>query len=326
VTDPPTTSESQVPGGPHQRHKWLLLIHQLPPTPAYLRVRVRRRLRQLGAQLLKNSVYILPNSGETAEDLHWLRREILDGGGEATVTLADLVEGASDGALEDQFRTASDAEYTEFVASVLAVKGTLRERDAQRRRAQLSELTARDFFGASGRAAAEEALAGRLPARRTASAPSTLASLPKPSGATWVTRQDVHVDRLASAWLITRFIDPTARFKFVAATGYRPLPGELRFDMFDGEFTHGSDRCTFQTLVIRFELGDPALAAMGDVVHDIDYKVETPARPETDGIRALVQGLALAHAEDHARVVAARPVFDGLHAFFARSGEGGVRS
>ena len=316
MTGPPATPEADVPGWPH---KWLLLIHELPPTPAYLRVRVRRRLKQLGAQLLKNSVYVLPNSSETAEDLHWLRREILDGGGEATVTLADFVEGASDKELEDKFRKASEVEYAGFARAVLAARGPLQERDARRLRAQLDDLAARDFFAAGGRIEAERALAGRFPARQPAAIPADPGSVPKPAGATWVTREDIHVDRMASAWLIRRFIDPAARFKFVAAVGYTPLPGELRFDMFDGEYTHGVDRCTFQTLVLRFGLAHPALEAMGDVIPDIDYKVEQSARQETEGIRGLVRGICLARENDHDRVEAARPIFDGLHAYFAHS-------
>jgi hypothetical protein len=314
MTDPAATAAAGAP----RRHKWLLLIHQLPPTPAYLRVRVRRRLKHLGAQLLKNSVYVLPNSAESAEDFHWLRREILDGGGDATVTLADLVEGASDAELEEQFRKASDAEYDEFARHVLTTKGPLRERDVDRLRTHLEALTARDFFASRGRAAAERALIERLPAQREAAAPPAVASLPRPSGATWVTREDVHVDRLASAWLIRRFIDPMATFKFVGAVGYTPVPGELRFDMFDGEFTHGVDRCTFQTLVLRFGLSNPELEALGEIVHDIDYKVETARRKETEGMRALVQGICVSHPDDHERVEAARPLFDGLYAYFAK--------
>jgi hypothetical protein len=313
------TGPAATPGanGPPRPHKWLLLIHQLPPTPAYLRVRVRRRLKHLGARLLKNSVYVLPNSSETAEDLHWLRREILDGGGEATVTLADFVEGASDQELEDQFRTASDAEYAAFARALATAEGPLQERDVLRLRTHLGELIARDFFAAGGRVEAERALTARLPARQSAATPPELVSAPKPAGATWVTREDVHVDRMASAWLITRFIDPAATFKFVAAVGYAPMPGELRFDMFDGEYTHGVDRCTFQTLVLRFGLAHPALEAMGEVIHDIDYKVEQSLRQETEGIRVLVRGICLARRDDHGRVEAARPVFDGLYAYFA---------
>lgn len=307
---------------PPRPHKWLLLIHELPPTPAYLRVRVRRRLKQLGAQLLKNSVYILPNCSETAEDLHWLRREILDGGGQATVTLADFVEGASDKDLEEQFRKTSDAEYAEFARTVRAARGPLQERDLMRLRTQLGELTARDFFTAGGRAKAERALTERLPARQPAPSPPERGLAPKPAGATWVTREGVHVDRMASAWLIKRFIDPAATFKFVSAAGYTPLPGELRFDMFDGEYTHGLDRCTFQTLVQRFGLAGPALDAMGEVVHDIDYKVERSARQETEGIRVLVRGICLARNDDRDRIEDARPVFDGLHAYFTHSSPG----
>jgi hypothetical protein len=310
-----------IPGAeaPRRPHRWLLLIHQLPPTPAYLRVRVRRRLKHLGAQLLKNSVYVLPNSSETMEDLHWLRREILDASGEATVTLADFVEGASDKELEDQFRKASDMEYAEFARAVRAAEGPLQERDILRLRSQLGAMTARDFFGAGGRGEAEGALTERLPASRPAAVPPDPASLSRPAGATWVTREDVHVDRMASAWLIKRFIDPVATFKFVPALGYRPSPGELRFDMFDGEYTHGVDRCTFQTLVLHFGLAHPALDAMGEVIHDIDYKVESSRRQETEGVRILVRGICFARDEDHDRVEAARPVFDGLYAYFAQS-------
>jgi len=319
VTDP-----AALPGAtaPRQPHRWLLLIHQLPPSPAYLRVKVRRRLKQLGAQLLKNSVYVLPNASETAEDLHWLRREILDAGGEATVTLADFVEGASDRELEAQFRSASNAEYAEFARTVAAAKGPLREPDLRRLRTQLGELAARDFFAAGGRVEAERALSERLPARQAAAGPADVASPLRPAGATWVTREDVHVDRMASAWLIKRFIDPLATFKFVAAVGYTPLPGELRFDMFEGDFTHGIDRCTFQTLVLHFQLADPSLAAMGEVIHDIDYKVEQSSRLETEGIRVLVRGICLAREKDHDRLEAARPVFDGLYSYFAQSSSG----
>ena len=127
---------------------------------------------------------------------------------------------------------------------------------------------------------------------------------------------------MASAWLIKRFIDPLATFKFVAAVGYTPLPGELRFDMFEGDFTHGVDRCTFQTLVLHFGLADPSLTAMGEVIHDIDYKVEQSSRLETEGIRVLVRGICLARVKDQDRLEAARPVFDGLYSYFAQSGSG----
>jgi len=87
-----------------------------------------------------------------------------------------------------------------------------------------------------------------------------------------VTRRDIHVDRIACAWVIKRFIDRQGTLKFVPTKQYKPLPGEYRYDMRDGEFTHKGDKCSFEVLVIRAGIKDPALKAIAEVVHDIDLK------------------------------------------------------
>jgi len=174
--------------------RWLLLIHQLPPKPDYLRVKVRRRLKRLGAVALKHTVYLLPNTEEALEDLQWLRQEIETDRGTAVIAAVHFVEGIAD----------------EEIAAMLAAE--------------------RDPGVASSGDKPDQVVAGR----------------------TWVTREGVHVDRIASAWLIRRFIDPQARFKFVPSRGYVPRKGEIRFDMADAEYTHVGDDCTFQTLVRRF--------------------------------------------------------------------------
>jgi hypothetical protein len=135
-------------------------------------------------------------------------------------------------------------------------------------------------------------------------------------GCTWVTREDVFIDRIASAWLIRRFIDPEARFKFVGARGYRPAAGELRFDMYDAEFTHEGERCTFQTLLRRFGLVDAALAIIGDIVRDIDCKAERFGRPETAGVASLIRGIVELHETDEARIERGAAAFDELYASF----------
>ncbi len=301
-----------------ERGRWLLLIHQLPPKPAYLRVKIRRRLHKVGAQLLKNSVYVLPNGAEALEDFHWLRREILDAGGEATVTAAEFVEGQSDTELEAQFRSASGREYRGLIADArrLTEKAPIADRELARLRARMSDAVGRDYFHADARAEAARLLEtlGEIPERASEEAPPSQA----PIAAVWVTRAGVQVDRMASAWLIRRFIDPAARLKFVPATGYEPQPGELRYDMFDGEFSHEADRCTFQTLLRRFSLLDPGLEAIGEIVRDIDLKVDPGRRAETQGLRALMRGIALAHPRDEDRIDAAAAAFDGLYAHFAR--------
>jgi len=132
-------------------------------------------------------------------------------------------------------------------------------------------------------------------------------------GRTWVTRRGVFVDRIASAWLIKRFIDQAARFKFVAPEGYSPRRSELRFDMFEAEYTHEGDRCTFETLLRRFRLRDPALRAIGEIVHDIDCKDAKFERAEAAGVERLLAGIARKHASDATRLRLGAPVFDNLY-------------
>ena len=133
-------------------------------------------------------------------------------------------------------------------------------------------------------------------------------------GHTWVTRRDVHIDRIASAWLIRRFIDPKARFKFTAAKGYQPKKSEVRFDMFEAEYTHEGDRCTFETLLQRAGLKDRALRAIGEIVHDIDCKDAKFGREEASGIAALVRGLARAYPNDADRLERGAAALDSLYA------------
>jgi hypothetical protein len=133
-----------------------------------------------------------------------------------------------------------------------------------------------------------------------------------------VTRTGVHVDRIASAWLVRRFVDPEARFRFVPAKGHVPAPGELRFDMFEAEFTHEGDRCTFEVLLTRLGLGEPALRAIAEIVHDIDLKDGKFARPEAEGIRTLVDGICAATGDDEERLARGGAVFEDLHSHFRR--------
>jgi hypothetical protein len=292
--------------GEGRPREWLLLIHQLPPEPAYFRVKVRRRLQRLGAVALKNSVYLLPRQDETIEDFQWLLQEIQADGGEATLCQATLLDGLTDDQVESLFRAERDAAYAE-------VERLAREPDAEpgRLRQRLEEVKRVDFFNAAGREGAERAIAS---AEHQGSAESGSSSPERIRGATWVTRTGVKVDRMASGWLIRRFIDPQARFRFTAGKGSARSSGELRFDMFQGEFTHEGDRCTFEVLLERFQLPDPALQAIGEIVHDIDCKDEKFGRAETAGIAAIVSGIVRAHAEDAERMQQGAVVFEGLYA------------
>jgi hypothetical protein len=312
--------------------RWLLLIHQIPPRPSYLRVKVGRRLQGLGAVAVKNSVYVLPRSDQAFEDFQWVRREIVDGGGDASVCEARFVEGLSDATVEALFAVARDADYAALAqeARRLQVAVGRRKRPGAdkghaaaalaRLRKRLGEVAAIDFFGAPGRETVEGLLAaveaGLRPPADTKE--TSLLSAGDTRGRTWVTRTGVHIDRIASAWLIRRFIDPEAHFEFVHDQEYAPETGELRFDMFEADFTHEGDLCTFEVLLRRFGLQDSALRQIGEIVHDIDLKDAKFARPEAVGMDRLIVGIAMRRKSDEARIEEGGGVFESLYEYFKK--------
>jgi len=309
--------------------RWLLLFHQIPPKPDYFRVKVWRRLQRIGAVPVKNSVWVLPHSDQALEDFRWLLQEIVQGGGEGSVCRGDFVDGLSDPDIEALFRQARAADYAAIARDAKSLVRKPPPADVARLNQRLTEVAAIDYFSAPGRRTVEPALA-RLEARVRGAEPR---DDPKGHGGrrsgrvrgrTWVTRRGVFVDRIASAWLIKRFIDPDARFKFVAPDGYVPRKGELRFDMFEAEYTHQGDRCTFETLVRRFRLRDPALRAIGEIVHDIDCKDTKFGRREAAGVEQLLGGIARESATDTTRLRRGAIVFDNLYQSFVGSQRGSV--
>ena len=311
--------------------KWLLLIHQLPAKPAYARVKIWRRLQALGAVTVKNAVYALPANSETREDFAWLAKEIVESEGEAIVCEATFIEGLSDGELRILFDAARDEDYGRIAGEARelgarlvadAPDGALAEITSQtaRLRKQLDTVVAIDFFGAEGRAIAEGLVSGLEAAlKQEENMADSKPAAPPPgplANRLWVTREGVQVDRIASAWLIRRFIDPGARFKFVPGTGYGAQPGELRFDMFEGEFTHVGDRCTFEVLLGHAGLDDPALEAIGEVIHDIDLKDGKYGREEVAGVRSLVNGIAASTSDDEQRLARGSALLDDLYSSF----------
>ena len=306
---------------------WLFLIHQIPPTPAYLRVKVWRRLQRLGAVPVKSSVYVLPNVEQAREDFAWLLREIVDEGGEAVVCEVRLAAGLGDAQVEAMFRAARDEDYAALTraANELAAGADPAAERAKpasavaRLRKRFDETAAIDFHGAPAKRDAEAALAALEARIRRGESPVArdLATGEALRGRTWVTRSGVFVDRIASAWLVRRFVDPEARFRFVGEAKYRPAPGEVRFDMYEGEFTHQGDRCTFEVLLAHAGLADAALAAIGEIVHDIDLKDDKYGRAETAGVRSLISGIAAPGTGDEQRLARGAVLLDGLYDSFA---------
>jgi len=314
---------------------WLRLIHQLPSKPDYLRVKTWRRLQRIGAVAIKSSVYALPRSEQAMEHFQWMVREIVAAGGEASVCEAAFVDGLSDGQVEAFFHAARGAEYAALAdeaGDLLRALPAGRALDPERRgevessvsrlRRRLDETVAIDFFGAPSRDMAEDALR-RLEQRMTTKPKSKIArpaggGRGRRTGQTWVTRQGVYIDRIASAWLIRRFIDPRAKFRYVDEKSYRPGRGEIRFDMFEGEYTHEGDQCTFEVLLDRVASKDPALRAIAEIIHDVDLKDNKFGRDEAVGIRTLIDGIALTTPDDLERIARGTEVFNNLYEVFGK--------
>ena len=320
---------------------WLMLIHQIPPTPSYFRAKVSRRLQKIGAVPIKNSVYVLPRGDQTQEDFQWAAREIISDGGDATLCAATLVEGLRDEQVEALFQAARQADFSELAEDARAIvakaphkiptddaRRTSLEADLSRLRKRMAEITAIDFFGAPRREAADAAITTLD--RKLHAATTVVRSPSKPTkegfqGRTWVTRKNVHVDRIASAWMIGRFIDKKPKFKFVPGQGYKAKRKEVTFDMFEATFTHVGDCCTFEVLLDQFSIREPGLVPIAEIVHDIDVKDGKFGRPEAPGIASLIAGIALSHANDEARIVVGGQMFDALLGLFEhKKARGGI--
>ncbi len=319
--------------GQTREKKWLLLIHQIPPKPDYFRVKIWRRLRQVGAVALKQSVYVLPPSDQALEDLSWILKEIVEGGGDAFLCESSFLDGPSDEYVVTMFQQARAADYNAIIEDVQSLAEALSEQSDKtggmtskarvkysRLKKKFEAVLAIDFFNAAERSTAAGGFskvaaliigAGEKPTKGSSSCKDL-------KGKTWVTRAGIYVDRIACGWLIKRYIDSAPRFKFVSKSKYTPKKGELRFDMFDGEYTHVGNRCTFEAMVESFGLNDLALGPIGEIVHDIDFKDEKFSRPETTGIASLFSGIAMSREKDEDRMTRGAEILDQLYEYFSR--------
>jgi hypothetical protein len=317
--------------------RWLVLLYQFPKGPDSRRVKAWRRLQRIGAVAIKNSVYVLPCNDQSQEDLRWLLTELRAGGADGAILEARFVDGMTDRAVRELFNAARAADYRqlreEIETAIASQSAETNPDDAgsresglralARARKHLAEIEAIDFFAAPGQDAVEEAM--RTLVERTAlNAEDTereerkmaTSALQELKGRVWVTRRGVRVDRIACAWLIRRWIDTDARFKFVAGEGYEPAEDELRFDMFEAEFTHDGDRCTFEVLAQLAKPDDAALRRIGEIVHDIDLKDAKFGRAETEGVATLVTGIVATTEDDDKRIERGCALLDDLYASF----------
>jgi len=314
------------------RPGWLMLMHQLPAKPAYQRVKLWRQLHAIGAIGLRNSVYVLPSQPDARDAFEHILREIDLCGGDGVLCQSELVAGMRDDQLRALFNTARDKDYDLLARDMRKLLQTIKRKKKVtpdtapamvKLRQRLADIERLDFFAASGRRAAEALLAQLDHSAIIRKETASIAAIgPRDlTGKTWVTRQDIHVDRIACAWLIKRFVDPRGSLKFVSGRSYLPQPGEYRYDMQDGEFTHEGDNCSFETLLARARITDPALKSIGEIIHDIDLNDGRFGHPETPGIAHVIAGICRTQGSDEARVARGKELFDDIYEQFRRKGK-----
>lgn len=274
---------------------WLLLLYTLPAKKSASRLSLWRKLKKTGAYLLRTSAYVLPDESQHFERFQWLAQQVRDAGGEATLARVTTIEGMADADLARLFNEARGLDYADIEKSLAALTATNRRKatpefaeSLEKLRRQFQEIRAIDFFDCPAAHDLEvhfqraDNLSGADPKR-----PGTL-NAKRFQSRQWLTRPHPQIDRVGSAWLINKFIDPHAKFVFAGSPDQHPEA--IPYDMADGEFTHHGEDCTFETLLKRFAIADPAARRIGEMIHDADLEDGKYQRPECVGLDLLFKG------------------------------------
>jgi len=316
--------------------KWLFLVHQVYTPNSKERVKVWRAIKKTGAVLYRNSVYVLPYSKERLEDFQWVCQQINDSKGEASIFISNAESGKEDRTLEALFRKARAEDYASLVAAaghllrrINAARNRRRTTDGQRDafhkeyrqiREAFEDIRKIDFFSGSipkGVIQIMEDISARFASPEHVVSSFVKNYSPKDfRKRLWATREGIHIDRLCSAWLIRRFIDPSAKFVFGAEDALPP--NAIPFDVFGAEFGHHGEDCTFETLAKAFRIRDTAIKQIAEIIHDIDLKDHKFGRSEANGLDLVIRSLADSIHDDHKLLEIGSSILDGLYQSFSK--------
>ena len=300
-------------------HGWLLLLYTLPAKKAAGRLSLWRKLKKTGAYLLRTSAYVLPDEPQHFERFQWLAKQVRDESGEATLARVTTIEGMANADLALLFNEARSSDYAAIEKPLSALVTANRKKvgadfaDAlEKLRRQFQEVRALDFFDCPAAHDVEmlfqraDGLSGADP-----KTPGTL-NVKRFQARMWLTRPRPEIDRVGSAWLIHKFIDPQATFVFAPSPSAHPAA--ISYDMADVEFTHHGEDCTFETLLKRFAIADPAAQRMGEMIHDADLEDGKYQRHECVGLDLLFKGWARLGLTDAEILEKGFACFDAVHA------------
>ena len=313
--------------------KWILFSYSVPAANAKARMRVWRRIAACGAVQLKTGLQILPNRDDLFESITWLIGEVNTLGGEAIAIQCSRIEGMENDQIEKLFQNQIDQEFlqvqTEARELSAASSHPLTDEKVKecslalrKLRKRYDSLQSRDFFP-SGSAAKTIAIldtaSEKLRGRGNVPAPAVILDRSIYQGRTWVTRAHPYIDRLSSAWLISRFVDTKARFRFFKPGEKAALEkGEIPFDIAGAEFSHQGELITFEVMARRFGLLDPAVLKIGELVRFIDIQEEATLPDDAGLLKNLLDGLITVSTGDHELLDRALLIFDALYAGYSQ--------
>jgi hypothetical protein len=296
-----------------QLSPWLLMVFTLPSTKASERVQIWRKLKKFGSLPFRNAGYLLPNTPENRERLVWVSETVRSNDGDASVIEVSSVDDLSEDAIHELFHQARDVDYEALRKDLEKLKprsGTS-SLQALRLRKRFDEIVAMDFF-VSKRRGEVQVLFEQLNPLAPQDKPTKLFSKKDYQKKTWLTRPRPGIDRISSAWLISRQIDADPSFAFADKTDAHP--GFIPFDMYGPNgFGHEGDRCTFETLCRSFSIKDKKIALIAEAIHDADLEDNRYGRPEGHVLNRILQGWAKQKVEDHELLKRGMELIEGLY-------------
>lgn len=301
---------------------WLLLMYSLPARRSSARVGLWRQLKRAGAVAFKTSTYVLPDEPQHVERFQWLAQQVRDAGGDATIVHASDIEGTSDEEIVRLFNEARADDYSELAGNLsrlVKAGGRKHESDPaafEKLAARYEEISSIDFFACPRHEEAEMLLEQARKRGRGRPGGGERLSVRQFKQKRWLTRPRPEIDRVGSAWLIRRFIDPKARFVF--STKPAEHPDAITFDMVDGRFSHMGDDCTFETLLNSFGIDDPVARRIGEMVHAADLDDGKFPHTECVGIDCVLKGWAQLGESDERLLERGGELFDALYEFLCK--------
>lgn len=303
------------------RRDWLILSMQMPAQPAYPRVKIWRQLREAGALSIAGGAHLLPDVPRCRATFQSAIQAAIAGGGQAVLLAGSVIDGARDP--EALFRSARMADYQEWIRDARAlIASQVRAADVTRMKRRLDRVRAAEFVETGLFKRASEQMKALVAASHRhpdvgRSTPGQAFRSRELHGRVWVTRRSMGIDRIASAWLIQRFIDPRPRFRFVDPDRYTHSHRELRFDMADGEFTHEGGDCSFETLLVRADVAiDAGLSEIAMIVHQLDLEDRKFDRPGAGAFADTIAAICAENEKDGDRLHKGSERLDALYERF----------